>query len=472
MRRAPAVFAALLFGALEAGPALAFSDPVRFAAPAAEGGGAGRHFTGTPEDGFGCGVCHRGALPPSVTLEGFPTRTEPGARYEVTVRWASPELSHALHLELVGATGRHPAVELVNAADPPSEERCEGDPEGAPAVYSVDLGSRRVLGVQDCGATSLSFSFVAPAEPLYLAFGAVRSDGSATPEGDGVLEHRSRVLPGVAVGPGDLPACAASGAGPGAAPSAPLGSRGTTVGIAAGLFLAARRRRRPAPSARRAPDGGRSRPGASAEAAPSPAVLAAGAAALVSLPLAATGCFAPDTSDEYILSSGADEPPAHLFEPPDAGAPDASDACASAPVTDRALHFRVRTSSVGGKFAPRNVGAIWIEDGAGAFVKTLERWGITRAKWLLTFEEASAGNVVDAITSATKIAHETHEVTWDTNDVAGCPAPEGPHVVRLELTDRSGPGVTHAIPFELVGSPADLFPEETANFHDMALEWR
>jgi hypothetical protein len=57
------------------------------------------------------------------------------------------------------------------------------------------LGKRRIIGVQDCGASLLSFSFVAPSsDKLYFALGAVRSDGSSTADGDGVLEVRDVLL--------------------------------------------------------------------------------------------------------------------------------------------------------------------------------------------------------------------------------------------------------------------------------------
>ncbi len=180
-------------------------------------------------------------------------------------------------------------------------------------------------------------------------------------------------------------------------------------------------------------------------------------------------CYPPGVSSDYIPSDGADEPPVDTFRPEDAGAPDACPG--GSPAGASALRFRVRTSSVGGKFAPRNVGAIWVQDGAGAFVKTLERWGTTRAKWLLTFNEVSGGDVVDAITGATKLSHETHEVTWDLADTAGCPVAAGDHAIWIELTDRSGAGVTLGIPFVLTHPGEDLLPEDTPTFHDMALLW-
>lgn len=180
------------------------------------------------------------------------------------------------------------------------------------------------------------------------------------------------------------------------------------------------------------------------------------------------GCFQPGIPSDHLVEGGADEPPVDLFRPEDGGAPDA---CGGAPVTGSILRFRVRTSAVGGKFAPRNVGAIWVQDGSGQFVKTLERWGTTRAKWLVTWGAASDGNVVDAITGPTKLAHETHDVTWNLTDAAGCPVAAGDHAMWLELTDRSGAGVTLSIPFVLADPGEDVFPEDAPQFHEMELLW-
>ncbi len=188
-----------------------------------------------------------------------------------------------------------------------------------------------------------------------------------------------------------------------------------------------------------------------------------------------SGCYDPAVPADYIQGSGVDQPPTDDFArttTTTATQTATSDPCDGEMLAaETTLRFRVRTSSVGGKFAPRNVGAIWIQDGEGAFVKTLERWGTTRAKWLLTFNAASGGNVVDAITGATKVSHETHEVRWNLTNAAGCPVPAGDYAIWLELTDRSGAGVTLDIPIGVPAPPSQVQPEDTPNFHDMSVDW-
>lgn len=177
-----------------------------------------------------------------------------------------------------------------------------------------------------------------------------------------------------------------------------------------------------------------------------------------------TGCF-DRRFDADAVGDGTPRP-TDLFRvdaapPPACGAPDPS------PLS--ALQIRVRTSPIGGRFAPRNVGAIWIEDWSGSFVKTVARWGKTRAKWLLRFNASAHENVVDAITGATLLSHEAHDVTWNLTDVSHCEIAAGDYQVVMEHTDRDGAGVSLAIPFHKDQSTFAITSPETLYFHDIAL---
>ncbi|MCX5746264.1 MAG: DUF2271 domain-containing protein [Proteobacteria bacterium] len=147
--------------------------------------------------------------------------------------------------------------------------------------------------------------------------------------------------------------------------------------------------------------------------------------------------------------------------PPPCGGQDPS------PLT--ALQITVRTSPVGGRFAPRNVGAIWIEDAAGTFVKTVARWGTTRAKWLLRWNAASRGDVADAITGATLTSHTTHAVSWDLTDLDRCEVPTGDYQVVMEHTDRDGSGASLATPFHKDQEHLLISPPDDSFFHDITL---
>ena len=175
-------------------------------------------------------------------------------------------------------------------------------------------------------------------------------------------------------------------------------------------------------------------------------------------------CFQPSIGADE-LAPGV-EPPSDLF------APDASDV-PTCPNPDPSplsmMRVRVRTTAVGGRFAPRNVGAIWIERADGRFVKTLARWGKTRAKWLTRFVAASNTNLVDAITGPTLLSHTIHEVTWNLGDLSRCEIEAGDYQVVFELTDRSGTGESIAIGFAKDQLPTTTTPGDTPYFHDLEL---
>lgn len=141
------------------------------------------------------------------------------------------------------------------------------------------------------------------------------------------------------------------------------------------------------------------------------------------------------------------------------------------------LTCRVRTTSYGGKYGPRHVGAIWIEDAQGIFVRSLEVWGDVRREHLVTWVSASAENDVDAITYATRRVHGTHQATWDLLRADGTPATPGLYRLRAEITEvnsngNAAPGPTMAIDFELGAGPTlitELSAGDPARFTDILL---
>jgi len=173
------------------------------------------------------------------------------------------------------------------------------------------------------------------------------------------------------------------------------------------------------------------------------------------------GCFQADVPASYIPPYDAGPiDPAFLPEPLDAGV---------AKLDAGSLRFEVMTAPVGGRFAPRNVGAIWIETEQGQFIKTLEVWAQTRARYLRRFQAASGGDTTDAITSATLKKHEPHAVTWNLTDKDRQLVMDGNYRVALELTDKNGTGASHEVPFMLGTGPLLLTPADTAQFKQMQL---
>jgi len=150
---------------------------------------------------------------------------------------------------------------------------------------------------------------------------------------------------------------------------------------------------------------------------------------------------------------GAEPPPAAT--PPVATPPeDGASAGTGAPGT---LTIEFTTISYGGEYAPMNYGAVWIEDSSGTFVKTMRRWaGDIHATDLVSWTAISGGwgfallggsnpgDMMDAVSTATLQAHESHTVTWNLKDGTQQIVPDGSYFVVAEMTesrarDLSGP---------------------------------
>ncbi|MCW8850247.1 MAG: DUF2271 domain-containing protein [Melioribacteraceae bacterium] len=135
------------------------------------------------------------------------------------------------------------------------------------------------------------------------------------------------------------------------------------------------------------------------------------------------------------------------------------------------VSFKIRTTSPGGNFSPRNIGAIWVEDASGNFVKTLQIWADRRIQYLYTWNNRSNSNKVDALTSATLSSHQTHNVTWNVKDHLGNNIPDGQYVLKIEMTDQHAQGPLASFNFPIgEATKTSLFPDETY-FHDIELSW-
>jgi hypothetical protein len=180
--------------------ARAFSDPHAYADAVDVGGGAGRWFTGSSADGYGCDVCHTGAVGADIAVSGLPLNGfSPGMSYEISVSWPVQIQHLALMAEFTDEQ-RHGAGALAlprpDALKP--TELCGAELPGqvAAELHQAD-GGRNLVSVIDCGARALRFLWTAPpsaAGPLWFDLGFVTSNQDATPAGDGVTLVR-RPLP-------------------------------------------------------------------------------------------------------------------------------------------------------------------------------------------------------------------------------------------------------------------------------------
>jgi hypothetical protein len=136
---------------------------------------------------------------------------------------------------------------------------------------------------------------------------------------------------------------------------------------------------------------------------------------------------------------------------------------------DSSLSIRLTTVTYNGQYAPRNVGAIWIEDSTGKFVKSVKVWAAARKQYLTNWQTSSAGNTVDAVTSATITTHQTHNVTWNCTDVNKAVVANGNYRVRFEFTEANATGKVTAVNFTKGTSSQTITPANETNFTNMQL---
>lgn len=135
------------------------------------------------------------------------------------------------------------------------------------------------------------------------------------------------------------------------------------------------------------------------------------------------------------------------------------------------LTFDVTTMAQGGKYAPKNVGAIWIEDSSGAYVRSLEVWAGIRKRDLRQYVAAVGGRSdADVTTSATLRTHRAHEVRWDLKDYSGNAVDPGQYTLIVEVTDRDGAGQSYSVDFDTSAGTGTLMPASSGYYAAMTLK--
>jgi hypothetical protein len=137
--------------------------------------------------------------------------------------------------------------------------------------------------------------------------------------------------------------------------------------------------------------------------------------------------------------------------------------------------FNVTTVTARGQFAPKNVGALWIEDSGGKFVKSLEVWGGQRLPNLTSWVNVSGNNKVDAVTSATHGSHGPHSGHWNCSDVNKASVVNAGYQACVSFTESDtfpffgATPPTFCAPFNKGSGPATSSPPNQTNFTAMQL---
>jgi hypothetical protein len=139
-------------------------------------------------------------------------------------------------------------------------------------------------------------------------------------------------------------------------------------------------------------------------------------------------------------------------------------ACALAvPAQAQGVTAKFTTTPAGGPYAPRNVVAVWVEDGSGAFVKTIGRWAAQRKQYLLQWTAKAGANDADAVTGATRQDHtQMIQAVWNLQNKQNVVVPDGTYTIRMELADSDG-GTTNEGTFTFVKGPNPQVQANLAN---------
>ncbi|MDA3930684.1 MAG: DUF2271 domain-containing protein [Prolixibacteraceae bacterium] len=144
--------------------------------------------------------------------------------------------------------------------------------------------------------------------------------------------------------------------------------------------------------------------------------------------------------------------------------------------TQGSLEISVKTSDTGGKYAPRNVMAIWVENSSGEFVKTLLTYADKRITHLNNWQESTAKsdsefNTIDAITGATRSSHSTRTCSWDATNTNGSIVDDGNFKLCMELTDKNNTGNFTEIEFTKTNESFEITPSDGPSFSSITISW-
>lgn len=145
--------------------------------------------------------------------------------------------------------------------------------------------------------------------------------------------------------------------------------------------------------------------------------------------------------------------------------------------TNGTLSVSVSTSEAGGGYAPRNIVAIWVEDGSGNFVKSLLALANNRKthlnQWQASTDAAGTEyNTTDAITGATQSSHGTRTCSWNAQDYNSSLVPDGTYTLRMELTDKNGTGNYSSFSFVKGPNVENQTPNEVPSFSSIVMDWQ
>ena len=146
---------------------------------------------------------------------------------------------------------------------------------------------------------------------------------------------------------------------------------------------------------------------------------------------------------------------------------------ASKASTSGVLNVSVITSSLNGSYAPRNIVAIWIQDNAGKFVKTMMILAESRKEYLNSWwlNTTPAGNSVDATTGETQLSHGKRTCTWNATNASNVIVADGTYTVKVEMTESNFGSIVGTFYFEKGPNTVNIMPADVPNFSNINITW-
>jgi hypothetical protein len=141
------------------------------------------------------------------------------------------------------------------------------------------------------------------------------------------------------------------------------------------------------------------------------------------------------------------------------------------------LAATVTTVTFGSDYSPSNIGAIWIADTSGKFIKTLAVWASRRMRHLEEWMQVTTAagvprDTVDAVTGSTARSHTAHVVRWNCTDSKRMQVPRGAYRLCMEMTEYNGPGPKGCIQFENDGTASLLTPPDIGSYKARVLDYK
>lgn len=133
------------------------------------------------------------------------------------------------------------------------------------------------------------------------------------------------------------------------------------------------------------------------------------------------------------------------------------------------VQFTTVSEEVG--YAPKHVLAIWVESGTNQFIKTLKVMADRRKQYLYSWNEETTGNIVDAVTGATKSSHSAEAATWNGKDVNQSIVPDGDYKIIIEFTEEHAQGPLLIIPFIKNTTDSDSTFNNVTNFTSISIDY-